>query len=150
MEFFQALQCWHWLIISFLCLGFESLGLAGFLLGSAVAGFLIAILIWMLPNISLAWQLTWFSLLSLFFTIAYWIFFRKFNEKSDHSQLNQRASQLVGRVIILGEDVPLGGQGKVQVGDTFWKIKAATTLEQGTTVIIRSYDNMTLLIEENQ
>jgi membrane protein implicated in regulation of membrane protease activity len=146
VDFLQTLQPWHWLIVAFLCLGLEALGAGGFLLGSAVAGFLMAFLLWLLPDLSWAWQLSWFAVFSLMSTVAYWKLFRKVNEKSDHPQLNQRAAQLVGRTVTLEDDLP-GGQGKVQVGDTFWKVRASQTLEKGTTVIITGSDGMVLLCE---
>ncbi len=39
--------------------------------------------------------------------------------KSDHPDLNRRAAQLVGRVLVVAEAID-GGRGKVRIGDTLW------------------------------
>ncbi|WP_062269976.1 NfeD family protein [Endozoicomonas arenosclerae] len=148
MDFLNSLQPWHWLIIAFICLGLEALGAGGFLLGSAAAAFLLAAVLWLLPDTGWAWQLVWFAVGSLIFTVAYWKFFRKVNEKSDYPQLNQRAAQLIGRVVVLENDLP-GGQGKIQIGDTLWSVRASGQLEKGCSVIITGSEGMTLLIDKH-
>ncbi|KEQ17735.1 NfeD family protein [Endozoicomonas numazuensis] len=148
MDFLNTLQPWHWLIVAFLCLGLEALGAGGFLLGSAAAAFLLAAVLWLLPETGWAWQLVWFAVGSLIFTVAYWKFFRGVNEKSDYPQLNQRAAQLIGRVVVLENDLP-GGQGKIQIGDTLWSVKAVGHLEKGCPVIITGAEGMTLLIDRH-
>jgi len=42
--------------------------------------------------------------------------------KSDQPDLNQRADQLVGRVLVLAEAIE-GGRGRVRVGDTVWQVE---------------------------
>ncbi|WP_252180015.1 NfeD family protein [Endozoicomonas sp. 4G] len=148
MDFLNTLQPWHWLIVAFLCLGLEALGAGGFLLGSAAAAFLLAALLWLLPEISWAWQLVWFAVGSLIFTVAYWKFFRRVNEKSDYPQLNQRSAQLIGRVLVLEHDLS-GGQGKIRVGDTLWSVKASGDLEKGCSVIVTGTEGMILLIDKH-
>ncbi|WOG25395.1 NfeD family protein [Endozoicomonas sp. 8E] len=148
MDFLNTLQPWHWLIVAFLCLGLEALGAGGFLLGSAAAALLLAALVWLLPEISWAWQLVWFALGSLIFTVAYWKFFRRVNEKSDHPQLNQRSAQLIGLVLVLENDLP-GGQGKIRVGDTLWSVKAPGDFEKGCSVIVTGTEGMILLIDRH-
>ena len=70
------------------------------------------------------------------------------NERSDNQQLNNRAAQLVGRVVEVSE--PLHhGQGRVQIGDTLWKVKASETIEAGAQVIVVGADGMNLLIERH-
>jgi inner membrane protein len=52
--------------------------------------------------------------------------------KSDQPDLNRRAEQLVGRVLLLEEAIE-GGRGKVRVGDTLWLAEGAD-LAAGTRV----------------
>ncbi|MET4694355.1 NfeD family protein [Endozoicomonas lisbonensis] len=148
MEFLSAIQPWHWLIVGFLFLGLEALGTGGFLLGTALAGVLLAALLWLFPGLSWSWQLVWFGLSSLVFTVAYWKLFRRVNERSDNQQLNNRAVQLVGRVVEVSEPLT-HGQGRVQIGDTLWKVKASETIEAGTQVVVVGADGMTLLVERH-
>ncbi|WP_263079069.1 NfeD family protein [Endozoicomonas sp. Mp262] len=147
MEFLNTIQPWHWLIIAFLLLGAEALGAGGFLLGSAAAAFLVAGAIGLSSDLSWAWQMALFGLFSLLFTIAYWKFFKNLNERSDHPELNNRASQLIGCIFELEQDLP-NAQGRVQLGDTFWKVQASKPLEKGTLVAVTGSHNMTLIIEE--
>ena len=147
MDVLNLLEPWHWLILAFLLLAAEALGAGGFLLGSAAAALLIAAISWMLPALGWAGQFVIFALFSLVLTIAYWKMFRKVNNQSDHPELNNRASQLIGRVFELDQDIP-GGQGKAQIGDTLWKVQSNKTLLKGTQVVVVSCQGMVLFIEE--
>ncbi len=146
MDFLNTIQPWHWLIIAFLLLGAEALGAGGFLLGSAAAALLIAAALW-LADISWAWQMVLYGVFSLIFTIAYWKFFKKLNDQSDHPELNNRASQLIGRIFELEQDLP-NAQGRVQIGDTFWKVQASKPLKKGDLVAVTGCHGMVLIIEE--
>ncbi|AMO56464.1 hypothetical protein GZ77_06670 [Endozoicomonas montiporae] len=148
MDFLSSIQPWHWLIMGFLFLGLEALGTGGFLLGSALSGLLLAALLWLVPDLSWGWQLVWFGAGSLVLTVAYWKLFRRVNEKSDNHQLNNRAAQLVGRVVEVSETL-VHGQGRVQVGDTLWKVQASEAIEAGAKVVVVGADGMTLLVERN-
>ena len=147
MDFLNTIQPWHWIVLAFLFLGLEALGTGGFLLGSAAAGFLLSLLLWLMPAMSWPWQFAFFGIASLLLTLAYWKFFRSVNERNDHPELNNRAQQLVGRIMVLDEDL-VNGQGRVQIGDTFWKARASGTLEKGTSVKVVGSDAMTLLLEK--
>ena len=147
MDFLTSLQPWHWLIVTFLCLGLESLGAGGFLLGAALAGLLLASLLWIMPGLAWSWQLVWFAASSLVFTVAYWKLFRKVNDRTDHLQLNNRAAQLIGRVTVVQETLE-HGQGRIQIGDTLWKVRADETIETGTTVKVIDVEGMTLIIKK--
>jgi membrane protein implicated in regulation of membrane protease activity len=46
--------------------------------------------------------------------------------RSDQPDLNRRASQLVGRLLIVEEAIE-GGRGKVRVGDTLWPVEGPDT-----------------------
>ncbi|MRI34222.1 NfeD family protein [Endozoicomonas sp. OPT23] len=146
MDFLQSLQPWHWLVFCFLMLAMEALGAGGFLLGSAAAALLLALMTWMMPSLDWASQMIWFGVGSLVFTLAYWKLFRRVNEKTDHHELNQRAAQLVGRAVVLEEEL-LPGLGRVQVGDTLWKVDAEQSYEKGSRVKIVGYEGMILKIE---
>ena len=147
MDFLIELQPWHWLILTFLLLGLEALGASGFLLGSAIASSLLALLLWLGPELSWAWQVAIFAFLSLVCSLGYWKVFRRVNNQSDYPELNNRAAQLVGRVQQLDQDLP-AGQGKIQVGDTLWKVRADEPLSQGDHVEIVAYEGMTLILRK--
>ena len=148
IDFLSTIEPWHWLIIGFLFLGMEALGTGGFMLGSALSALLVALILWLTPALDWSWQLVWFGFASLAFTIGYWKLFRKVNETTDHQQLNNRAAQLIGRVVPVSE--PLAdGQGRIQIGDTLWKVRANETIEAGARVVVIGADGMTLLVDRH-
>ena len=65
--------------------------------------------------------------------------------KSDQPDLNRRAEQLVGRVLLLEEAIE-GGRGKVRVGDTLWLAEGAD-LPAGTRVKVTGVRRDALLVE---
>ena len=146
MEFFQQLQAWHWLTLGIVLLGAEALGAGGFVLGAAIAALVQAAVMAIIPG--LAWQvhLTIFAFNSVMFSVLYWKVFRNYNETSDHPQINDRAAQLVGKKITLEQDLP-SGQGKLQLGDTFWKVESDIPLKTGDLIEVVSTEQMTLFVK---
>jgi inner membrane protein len=65
--------------------------------------------------------------------------------KSDQPDLNRRAEQLIGRVLLLEEAIE-GGRGKVRVGDTLWLAEGAD-LPTGTRVKVTSVRRDALQVE---
>jgi inner membrane protein len=64
---------------------------------------------------------------------------------SDHPNLNRRAAQLLGRILIVAEAIE-GGRGKVRVGDTLWPAEGPDSPEGGTVMVIGS-SGTALLVE---
>ena len=147
MEFFQALQAWHWLILGLVLLAAEALGAGGFVLGAAIAALLQAALVALIPDMSWQMQLTIYAFTAVILSVLYWKLFRSYNEKSDNEQINDRASQMIGRRISLPEDLA-SGQGKIQFGDTLWRVSAQQPLQQGDLVEVKATQEMVLLIEK--
>jgi membrane protein implicated in regulation of membrane protease activity len=65
--------------------------------------------------------------------------------KSDQPDLNRRAEQLIGRVLLLEEAIE-GGRGKVRVGDTLW-LAEGSELPAGTRVKVTGVRRDALLVE---
>ncbi|WP_028116452.1 NfeD family protein [Ferrimonas senticii] len=136
---------WHWLVLALLLLALEALGAGGFVLGAALAAGLMALLLWLLPELSWASQLILFAVAAVAFSVAYWRFFRGFNQRTEQPQLNDRAAQLVGRRITLAEPLPVG-DSRLQLGDTLWRVRSEQAIAAGTAVTIHGSDGMVLLI----
>lgn len=147
MDIAITLEPWHWLILLFVLLGAEALGAGGFLLGSAAAAAVVSLWLWLVPAINWPVQLVIFGIASLLLSFAYWKLFRKVNDKSDSPELNNRASQLVGRTIILDHDLP-AGHSKLQIGDTLWKVESDRYVPRGRTVSVTGNQGMTLVVRE--
>lgn len=140
-----TLEPWHWLILLFVLLGVEALGAGGFLLGGAAAAAVVALWLWLMPDMSWPIQLVMFGIGSLLFSLAYWKLFRKVN--SDSPGLNNRASQLIGRTIVLEHDLP-AGQSKLAIGDTLWKVESDRSVTKGSKVSVTGNQGMMLLVRE--
>jgi inner membrane protein len=65
--------------------------------------------------------------------------------KSDEPDLNQRAAQLVGRVLVLAEAIE-GGRGRVRVGDTLWQVEGPD-LPRGSEVKVAAAKATLLQVE---
>ncbi|MDP6166567.1 MAG: NfeD family protein [Gammaproteobacteria bacterium] len=147
MDFFSELNHWHWLILGLLLLAGEALGAAGFLLGAASGAATLFILTLINDNLSWQIQITVFASVSLLLSWRYWKQFKSFNDKTDHPILNDRAAQLVGRTLTLSHDLA-GGEGKEQIGDTFWRVRSDKDLPAGTQVKIIDSQDRILIINE--
>ena len=147
MDISNVLEPWHWLILFFVLLGAEALGAGGFLLGSAAAAAVVSLWLWLVPDMSWPVQLVIFGTGSLLLSFSYWKLFRKVNNKSDSPELNNRASQLIGRTIILDHDLP-AGQSKLAIGDTLWKVESDRSVAKGSRISVTGHQGMMLLVRE--
>ncbi|MDP6190173.1 MAG: NfeD family protein [Gammaproteobacteria bacterium] len=148
MEFLTELNHWHWLILVLLLLAGEAMGASGFLLGAAGAAATLVVLNLIGNDLSWQTQISVFAAVAVVLSWRYWKQFKSFNEKTDQPELNDRAMQLVGRTLTLTKDLE-GGEGKEQIGDTFWRIRAESNLSAGTQVKVTGAQNRVLLIAEN-
>jgi len=136
-QILDQLSHWHWFILGLLLLVGEALGAAGFLLGSSIAAFITGVLVWVIQGLTgsiIGWELQVFvaALLSVLCSVVYWRFFRAEKQASDRPQLNHRAAQLIGRRLVLAQAVEF--QGRIQIGDTFWKVTCDEILQVGDNV----------------
>jgi len=143
---FEQIESWHWLAFGLILLGVEAMGIGGFLIGIAIAALLQGAISSMMPDMIWQTQLIIFAVNALVFSVLYWKFFRKFNEQTDHPNINDRAASMIGRIIKLDED--LEDQGRIQIGDTFWNIKTDTALKSGTKIIVTGTDDMDLIVKK--
>lgn len=145
IEFFETMQFWHWIILAIALIALEILGATGFLLGTVMAAFELALISYFWPDLSWQKQLVLFALLSIICSLWFWYRFKSFNQDTDHPKLNDRAAQLIGREFALTQAMT-GGQGKMQVGDTLWRVESETNLSVGTQVKVTGSRDMVLLI----
>lgn len=146
MEWLNEISSWHWASLAIILLVMEILGTAGFLIGSAIAAFLMAAIVAISPDINWKWQLAIFSTSAVIFSLIYLKRFANFNETTDQPNLNNRAAQLIGKRYTLREDM-VNGQGRIQISDTFWKISCDSDLQASTQIEITDFDSMTLIVK---
>lgn len=143
-EWLGELNHWHWLILGVVLLILEIMGASGFLVGLALASLTLAGLVAVGLIESWQFQLLAFAVLGMLLTVLYWKVFRRFNSRSDDPRLNDRAAQMIGRRLTLDSDID-NGQGRVQIGDTFWKVSADQALTAGTPVEV--YDSVGMVLK---
>ena len=145
IAFFEAMQFWHWIILAIVLIAGEALGAAGFLLGAVMAALEVALISYIWPDLTWQQQLSLFAVLALLCSVWFWYRFKSFSQSTDLPKLNNRAAQLIGREFALTQEMT-GGQGKMQVGDTLWRVESETNLPIGTQVKVIGSREMVLLI----
>ena len=70
---------------------------------------------------------------------------RSHARQSDKPLLNRRAEQLIGRVVVVDQDI-VAGKGRAKIDDAFWVI-AGPDLPAGSQVRVVAVDGMTLQVQ---
>ncbi|MBV6882462.1 NfeD family protein [Xanthomonas euvesicatoria] len=134
-----------WAVLALLLIAAETLGPGAFLLWMGIAAAAVCVLVLVLPNIALLWQIVAFVLLSIVSVQVYRAWFRDNGRQSDRPLLNRRAEQLIGRCVPLDQAIH-DGRGLAKVDDAFWVV-AGPDLPAGTPVRIVGADGMGLLVQ---
>ena len=145
MDLFNTITAYHWIALGLLLLTAEVLGTAGFLLGAAVAALGMGIAVWLVPSMSLGAQIVVYVVGAVTATVLYFQLFRDAQAQPARPLLNKRAHRLVGHQFKLANDIEFG-EGKVQIGDTFWQVRAESPLTKGTLVEVVGTERMLLLL----
>lgn len=147
IEQLESISHWHWIVLAIVLLAGEALGAAGFMIGISLSAFIVAGL--MATGLLNDWQIQFllFALFSVLSSVVFWNFFRNRNAQDSAEIINDRAAQLIGRKLTLQADIE-HGQGRIQIGDTLWKVSAEHDLAAGTLIEIYSSEGMMLHIRE--
>jgi membrane protein implicated in regulation of membrane protease activity len=144
IELAASLQWWHWWIAAALLAVVEAMVPGAVAVWFALAAAVVGALLLVIP---MPWQLqlVLFGALSIGALAAWRAYKRSHPETSDLPQLNQRASQYVGRVCVLSDAI-VQGYGKARIGDGYWKVRGPE-LPVGTEVRITAADGALLVVE---
>lgn len=146
MEYFIEINAHHWFVLGLLLLCAEALGAAGFLLGAAVAALSTGVIAWVAGDLGFGAQVGIFALGTGVATTLYLHVFRDAQARATTPSLNQRAASLIGHCFTLETPVEFGA-GRVQIGDTFWRVVSAQPLTAGSQVKVVAANDMTLTLE---
>ncbi|MNV39034.1 Inner membrane protein YbbJ [compost metagenome] len=102
-------------------------------------------LVAVVSDIPLLWQVVAFVVLSVVSIQCYRRWGRTHARGSDAPLLNRRAEQLVGRVVLLDQDI-VAGKGRAKVDDAFWVVDGPD-LPAGSAVRVVAVDGMTLKVQ---
>jgi inner membrane protein len=145
MDIFTSITPYHWIALGLILLTAEILGTAGFLLGAAIAAFAMSTVVWLMPELNFGWQLALYAIAAIVASVVYFQVFRDAQNEPARPLLNKRAKRLIGHQFRLQDDIEFG-EGKVQIGDTFWQVKSAKPLSKGTLVEVVDTQRMQLVI----
>ena len=137
---------WFWWALALALFALEALMPGTFMLWLGFAAVGTGIVHVVAPGIGLAGQGIVFALFSLLAVGIGWQWRRR-NPQTDSDQplLNQKATQLIGRVFPLDTPI-LDGRGRIKVGDAYWQV-AGSDLPQGTRVRVAAVDGMLLRVD---
>lgn len=139
---------WFWLSLGGLLLAAEMLGASGYLLWSGLSAVLVGLLTWVMP-LGWPWQGTIFAILTIVTALLWWYWLRKRTQSRPQSTLNQRGQQLLGLRATLTEPVT-NGFGRVNIGDSSWRVKSEQDLPAGTHVEVIAIDGITLHVRPTE
>ena len=147
--FLDGISPWWWVAIAFVLGTIEILTFSFFLIWPALAALVVAVLLWMFPEMSGAVQLLWFSILSVVLTLGgrQWVLSGK--PTSETPGLNNRATALIGRNAVLIDALAGGALGNVEVDGIRWRARldsAEAAADAGQSLRIVSADGMVLIL----
>lgn len=134
-----------WAALALALMAAETLAPGAFLLWLGFAAAAVFLIVFVQPGMTLLAQMAIFIVLSFVSIAIYRKWFRGKERQSDRPHLNQRAAQLVGRVVPLERGIH-NGRGRVQIADAFWDV-AGPDLPVGSDVRIVGVEGMTLRVE---
>jgi len=123
----------------------EALAPGAFMLWIGIGAAAVFVLVAVFGDIPLLWQVVAFVLLSVVSIQCYRHWGRGRDRQSDAPLLNRRAEQLVGRVVVIDQDI-VAGKGRAKIDDAFWVV-AGPDLPAGTRVRVVTVEGMTLQVQ---
>lgn len=148
-EYFSWLQnispLW-WITLGFALAAAEMLVFSFFLMWPALAAFLMALILWVMPGLQGAYQIVLFAVLSLALTYIGRRMFQRYDEPE--TSLNDRSKQLIGKrakVVLFDET----GEGRVELNGLRWPATwpKGQNSEVGDVVVITNADGMSVEVE---
>ncbi|WID94257.1 NfeD family protein [Bosea vestrisii] len=146
LDWFASLGGWAWVVLGLVLIGSEMLAPGVFLLWFGLAALLTGIVVGLA---GIAWQsaLLVFAVLAVASVLAGRAITRRRDQEPDAaSGLNDRGRQLVGKVFKL-EATMAGGEGRIRVGDSSWRVTGPELLA-GTEIRIVRVEGATLVVEK--
>jgi len=147
-DFLQGVSPWWWVTAGVVLIGFEMTTMSFFLIWPGLAAVVIAILLWIAPEMSGEAQIALFAVLAIAFTwVGRLIIKRTGQPESDKPSLNKRSDQLVGRQATAIKAFK-AGEGLVEIDGVRWKATTDTpSVGVGADVKIVGADGMILQVE---
>jgi len=146
VDWIFSLGGWAWVILGLVLIGCEVLSPGIFLLWFGLAALVTGAVVGLT---GMAWQGAWlvFAALAVASVLIGRLVTRRRGEEPDAAHgLNDRGRQLIGRVFKL-EATMAGGEGRVRVGDSSWRVTGPELLA-GTEIRVVRVEGATLVVEK--
>lgn len=143
-DFFSNLGAWNWFIVAVALFALESVVPGVHFVWFGVAAVIVGAL-GLTINVAWEWQLITFAIISCVTVFLARRYASPDMAASDEPDLNARATQYVGRVVMVEEAIA-DGRGKVRVGDTVWNALGSDA-PPGTRVKVTGTNGNCLLVE---
>ncbi len=137
---------WSWVVLGLVLIGGEMLAPGAFLVWLGLAALVTGVVV---GATGMAWQgaaLVFAALCVVSVLAGRMLTRRKGDEPDAATGLNDRGRQLVGKVFRL-ESTMVGGEGRIRVGDSSWRITGPELLAGAAVRVVR-VDGATLVVEK--
>ena len=125
MGVLQGISPWWWVALAILLAAVEMVTVTTVVVWAALAAFVTALALWVVPGMGGAVQVALFAGCSIAFTFAGRALVGRYGRQEEVGNLNRRAAQIVGRVAVV--DRFEHGEGQVTVDGVPWPAR----LEEG-------------------
>lgn len=140
-----AMTHWSWLILGLGLLVLELIVTFTYFLWLGASALVTGLVLFLYPEMSWQLQFLLFSVLAVASILLSWKFLVSKRGKGEHSSLNRRGQQYVGRVFTLTEAIN-NGYGKISVDDSHWRV-TGPPLAEGVAVKVIAADGSVLAVE---
>ncbi|AHG79900.1 regulator of membrane protease activity [Mannheimia varigena USDA-ARS-USMARC-1388] len=134
-----------WLILGFVLLALELIIPGVLIMWWGFSAILLAILVWLLPDLSVSIQISGFAILAIVFSLIWWKYQHTKDEQDDKStSLNSREQSMIGMQGIIVEILE-NSVARGKFGDTTWRVMGIG-LNLGDKVQVQRVDGITLYV----
>jgi membrane protein implicated in regulation of membrane protease activity len=146
LDWFASFGGWAWIVLGLVLVGGEMLAPGVFLLWLGLAALVTGAVVGLT---GVAWQGAWLIFAGLAVAcvlVGRAVTRHRSDEPDTASGLNDRGRQLIGRIFKL-EATMTGGEGRIRVGDSSWRITGPELLA-GTEIRVVRVEGATLVVEK--
>ena len=145
VEWFSIWGVWHWLVLGFVLLIAEIAVPGIFLLWWGLAAIVMAVVMALIPTISLTVLGIIYAILATILSLIWWKY-QHSRDKADDQQsaLNQRDHAMLGATGLV-EEMSANHIGRGRFGDTTWRIQGEN-LVVGDRIKVQSVQGITLTV----
>jgi len=146
MEWFMEMDYWTWWVLAIALVVLEIFAPGVVFLWIGVAAAIVGVALFAMPELDWQAQILMFAVLSIVATVLGRMLVVRNQTETDQPSLNRRAEQYIGQEFSLDEAV-VNGEGKIKVGDTFWKVRCSDC-DIKSTVRVVGADGVVLIVEK--